>query len=109
MKEFSDSTAPGAFVADMIPPLAKLPIALQWWRKRALQYQHRQTKIWMKYWTNLMHQIDQKRAPECFVKQFAETDYKAQGISEVQGAFVAGTMIEVRSQALNFTACLSDT
>lgn len=42
-----------------------------------------------------MVQIDQKQAPECFVKQFAETDYKSQGISEVQGAFVAGTMIEV--------------
>ena len=96
MKEFSDSAAPGAFIADMIPPLAKLPIPLQWWRARALGYQQRQVKIWMKYWTNLMLQMDQKRAPECFVKQFAQTDYKAQDISEVQGAFVAGTMIEVR-------------
>ncbi|TVY92825.1 Cytochrome P450 monooxygenase [Lachnellula willkommii] len=98
MKEFSDSTAPGAFIADMIPPLAKLPTFLQWWRERALRYQYRQTKIWMKYWSNLMLQIDQKQAPECFVKQFSETDYKAQGISEVQAAFVAGTMIEAGSE-----------
>lgn len=96
MKEFSDSTAPGAFIADMIPPLAKLPMLLQWWRKRALQYQYRQTRIWMKYWSNLMLQIDRKQAPECFVKHFAESDYKAQDISEIQAAFVAGTMIEVR-------------
>lgn len=95
MKEFSDSTAPGAFVADLIPPLAKIPVFLQWWRKRALQYQKRQTTIWMKYWTTLTHLIEQKKAPECFVKHFVETDYKTQGISDVQGAFVAGTMIEV--------------
>ncbi len=43
-----------------------------------------------------MVQIDTKSAPECFVKQFAETDYKKENISEVQAAFVAGTMIEVR-------------
>lgn len=95
MKEFSESVAPGAFLADMIPPLGRLPVFLQWWRKRALRYQQRQATIWMKYWTDLKAQIDQKNAPECFVKQFAETDYRAQGISELQCAFVAGTMIEV--------------
>ena len=97
MKEFSDSTAPGAFLADLIPPLAKIPISLQWWRARAVKYQPRQVKIWTKLWNNLMVQIDTKSAPECFVKQFAETDYKKQDIGEVQAAFVAGTMIEVYS------------
>jgi hypothetical protein len=96
MKEFSESATPGAFIADIIPPLARIPERLQWWRPRALKYQKRQISIWMKYWNDLQMKIDQKKAPECFVKQFTETDYKAQGISEVQGAFVAGTMIEVR-------------
>lgn len=97
MKEFSDGIAPGAFIADLIPPLSRIPTFLQWWRPRALKYQNRQTKIWMKFWNNLMYEIKQKRAPECFVKQFVSTDYKAQGISDLQGAFVAGTMIEVCS------------
>lgn len=95
MKDFSESAAPGAFIADMFPPLARLPVSLQWWRKRALRYQRRQADIWMKYWTGLQAQISQKTAPECFVKQFVETDYKSQDISELQCAFVAGTMIEV--------------
>lgn len=91
MKEFSDSAAPGAFVADLIPPLAKIPVWMQWWRKRALGYQERQTRIWMKYWTILRRQIDEEKAPDCFVKQFIETDYEKQGISEVQAAYVAGS------------------
>ncbi|KAH7350668.1 putative O-methylsterigmatocystin oxidoreductase [Rhexocercosporidium sp. MPI-PUGE-AT-0058] len=95
MKEFSEGTAPGAFLADLIPPLAKIPVFLQWWRTRALEYQHRQVRIWMKYWNDLMVKMDTESAPECFVKRFAETDYKKQDIGEVQGAFVAGTMIEV--------------
>lgn len=93
MQEFSESAAPGAFLADMIPPLAKIPVWMQWWRKRALKYQDRQTKIWMKYWTDLNKQIAEKRAPDCFVKQFIETDYKTQGISDLQGAFLAGCML----------------
>lgn len=91
MKEFSDSTAPGAFIADLIPPLANLPVWMQWWRKRALGYQARQSAIWMKYWTNLKYQIENKKAPDCFVKQFMETDYHKQEISELQGAYVAGS------------------
>jgi hypothetical protein len=91
MKEFSENTAAGAFIADLIPPLAKLPVWMQFWRKRALKYRARQTAIWMKYWTNLKHQVANKEAPDCFVKQFMETDYQKQDISEVQGAFVAGS------------------
>ncbi|OBT52691.1 hypothetical protein VE04_06011, partial [Pseudogymnoascus sp. 24MN13] len=98
MKEFSENTAAGAFIADLIPPLAKLPVWMQLWRKRALKYQARQTAIWMKYWMNLKHQVANKEAPDCFVKQFMETDYQKQDISEVQGAFVAGTMIEAGSE-----------
>lgn len=45
----------------------------------------------MKYWMNLKHQVANKEAPDCFVKQFMETDYQKQDISEVQGAFVAGS------------------
>jgi hypothetical protein len=91
MKEFSDAVAPGAFIADLIPPLAQIPVWMQWWRPRALRYQTRQTAIWMKYWNSLMQQIRDGEAPECFVKQFSETDYQSQGISDIQAAYVAGS------------------
>ncbi|EXJ76403.1 uncharacterized protein A1O5_00911 [Cladophialophora psammophila CBS 110553] len=98
MKDFSDTTVPGAFWADVFPPLAKLPTALQSWRKRALQYQERQTRAWMKFWNDLKIQIDLGKAPECFVKQWLETDWEKQEISELQAAYVAGTMIEAGSE-----------
>jgi hypothetical protein len=45
----------------------------------------------MKYWNTLTSQMAAGNAPECFVKQFAEGDYKKQDISEAQAAFVAGS------------------
>lgn len=92
MKDFSDNAKPGAHIADLIPPLAEIiPEPFQWWRKSALALQERQSKIWLKYWTSLKKLVDEKKAPECFVKQFMATDYQKQGISEIQAAFVAGS------------------
>ncbi|KAL6405169.1 cytochrome p450 [Ilyonectria robusta] len=90
MKDFSDAAAPGAFVADLFPPLARIPVWLQWWRPRALRAYNKQKKTWMKYWNRLKAEVDEKRAPECFVKQFLEMDFEKQGITEVQASFVAG-------------------
>lgn len=91
MKEFSEHVAPGAYLADLMPPLAQIPVNLQWWRRRALKCYHRQANIWLKYWGTLRQQIAEKTAPECFVKQYIETDYRKQGIDEEQSAFVAGS------------------
>jgi hypothetical protein len=91
MRDMSESTKPGIFLANTIPPLAKLPIPLQWWLKRGLEYLERQKVLWMRLWSALTEQMEQKTAPECFLKQFRESDFKRQGISDIQGAFVAGS------------------
>ncbi|KAF7535030.1 hypothetical protein G7054_g5716 [Neopestalotiopsis clavispora] len=98
MKEFSESAAPGQYIAELIPALARLPVWLQWWRASALQSYRRQRHIWMKYWSRLQEQIGQGCAPDCFGKQFTESDYQKQDIDDEQAAFVAGTMIEAGSE-----------
>ncbi|KAE8404047.1 cytochrome P450 [Aspergillus pseudonomiae] len=98
MQEFSEAAAPGKYIAETFPVLNKLPAQMQLWRKAALQSFHRQAAIWMKYWTRLKTQMDLNQAPECFVKQFIETDYEKNDISELQASFVAGTMIEAGSE-----------
>ncbi|ETS80074.1 hypothetical protein PFICI_07603 [Pestalotiopsis fici W106-1] len=98
MKEFSESAAPGRYIAELVPALASLPVWMQWWRASALQSYRRQRHIWMKYWSRLQVQIGQGCAPECFGKQFTESGYQKQDISDEQAAFVAGTMIEAGSE-----------
>lgn len=44
----------------------------------------------MKYWNKLQDQIRDGTAPECFVKQLAESNYQEKGISEIQAAYLSG-------------------
>lgn len=44
----------------------------------------------MRYWNRLQTLLKENRAPECFVKQLAESNIEKQGISEVEAGFAAG-------------------
>lgn len=98
MSDFSVVGKPGAYLADALPFLGKLPIQLQWWRKGLQPLFEKQANLWMSFWTSLKTQMETKQAPECFVKQFIESDYEKQGIKELQAAFLAGSMIEAGSE-----------
>jgi hypothetical protein len=92
LAEFGEASNPVRWWAEIIPPLAQLPEFLQWWRPEAMRYQERQNKVWMGYWLNLKKKIADGTAPECFVKQFAESDYERKGIDELQAAYTAGSI-----------------
>lgn len=98
MNDFSLMAKPGTYLADTLPFLGKLPPKLQWWRKDVKPYFEKQARLWMSFWSTLKTQMETKQAPECFVKQFIESDYEKQGISELQAAFLAGSMIEAGSE-----------
>lgn len=98
MEDFSWIAKPGMYLADTLPFLGKLPPRLQWWRTGMRPYFEKQANLWMSLWTSLKTQMETKQAPECFVKQFIESDYEAQGINELQAAFLAGSMIEAGSE-----------
>ncbi|CVK96639.1 related to O-methylsterigmatocystin oxidoreductase [Fusarium mangiferae] len=98
LEDFSQAAQPGAYVADMFPPLNKLPKGLQWWRASAEAAYERQKATWMRYWDRLQTHLKENRAPECLVKQLAESNLEKQGISEVEAGFAAGSMIEAGSE-----------
>lgn len=98
MNDFSIVATPGAYLADAIPLLGKLPPQLQWWRKPLKPLFERQANFWMKLWTSLRTQMETGQAPECFVKQLIDSGYEKQGISELQAAFLAGSLIEAGSE-----------
>lgn len=98
MTDFSNVAAPGAYIADTITPLGRLPPHLQWWRKGLKPLFDRQANLWMSLWSSLKTQVETKQAPECFVKQVIESNYASQGITELQAAFLAGSLIEAGSE-----------
>jgi len=90
MNDFSIVAAPGAYIADTVPVLGKLPPSLHWWKSSILPLQQRQARLWMKFWNDLKAKMEKGKAPECFVKQLIESEYQKHDISELQAAFVAG-------------------
>lgn len=98
MNDFSNVATPGAYLADTIVLLGKLPRSLQWWRGPLKPLFDRQARLWMSFFTSLKTKVETKQAPECFVKQLIDSDYQAQGISEIQAAFLAGSLIEAGSE-----------
>ncbi|KAI8656120.1 hypothetical protein NCS55_01266500 [Fusarium keratoplasticum] len=98
LHDFSQAAQPGAYLADLIPPLGNLPWFLQWWRPSAIRAYKKQRDTWMGYWKRLQIALQENRAPECLVRQLVESDLKKQGISEVEAGFAAGSMIEAGSE-----------
>lgn len=105
--DFSYIAKPGTYLADTLPFLGALPERLQWWRKPLQPYFDKQANLWMSFFTSLKTQIETNSAPECFAKQLIDNDYASQGITELQAAFLAGSMLEAGSEttsaALNTT------
>ena len=91
MKEMSDLGPPKGFLVDMFPILAQIPLWMQTWRKEALKYYRNQESLWTKLFSELQRDMEKGTAPDCFVKQLIETEFKKQGISELQAAFVSGS------------------
>lgn len=79
-------------MTDLLPFLAKLPKALHWWKRKARYYYDRQADLWMKLWNQLSAEIAEGRAPDCFVKKWQLTDKESSGITDLEGAFTAGSM-----------------
>lgn len=85
------------FLVDKYPILEKLPKILQWWRRKYEPYHQKEVELWMGLWNGLKKQLAAGIRTGCFVENFIEADYPKMGISEVQAAYVAGTMIEAGS------------
>ncbi|KAH7143493.1 putative O-methylsterigmatocystin oxidoreductase [Dactylonectria macrodidyma] len=98
MGEMGQLVLPRGFLVDSFPVLAKLPMWMQTWRKKAKEYYYGQEKIWTRLYGGLLKELDNGTAPDCFVKQIAEEETQRRGISDVQAAFVAGSVIEAGSE-----------
>ena len=85
------------FLVDQYPVLEKLPKQLQWWRFQWEQYHLKELELWRGLWKRLKKQLEAGVYTGCFAERLMEEDVPKLGISEDQGAYMAGTMIEAGS------------
>jgi hypothetical protein len=97
LMNFSTTLGRGAFIVDEFPIMARLiPKSLQWWRPYGEKLHKLEATLWLRLWRELETKMENGTAPFCYVRGFMEQKYKEMGVSELQGAYVAGSMIEVR-------------
>lgn len=85
------------FLVDQYPILEKLPNQLQWWRYKWEGFHQKELELWRGLWSRLKKQLEGGTRTDCFAERLMEEDVPKLGISEDQGAYMAGTMIEAGS------------
>ena len=99
LMNFSTVVARGAYIVEEFPIIAKIvPKPLQWWRPYGEKLHTLEANLWLRLWRELAAKMEDGTAEFCYVKGFMEKKYKEMGVSELQGAYVAGSMIEVSHQ-----------
>lgn len=81
---------PGAFIEDMIPPMAALPPWLQPSRKKALTYAEPVLDAKTRLWNRLKREVVSGKAPSSFGRELMESNYKAQGLKDEDAAWISG-------------------
>ncbi|KAI0199060.1 putative O-methylsterigmatocystin oxidoreductase [Astrocystis sublimbata] len=91
-----NTSRPGAFLVDELPPLGLLPKWLQPGRKAAEEAARRVLDIKMGLWRRLEKQHAVGEAPHCFAREILENRelWYAQGLDEEDLAWVAGGLVE---------------
>lgn len=112
LDNFTNVSAPGAFVVDSFPSLASLPQFFfgNWKSKGRKMFEH-DSKVYLDLWNNLKKEVEEGTAEECFCKDFYVNDPAKAGIDDLQAAYTCGGLIEAGSETTgttlnNFLLCM---
>lgn len=91
-----ETSKPGAFIVDEVPPLARLPKWLQPGQRQAKAAAKEVLDIKMGLWRRLEKQVVSGKAPHCYAREIFESreSWYAQGLTEEDLAWVAGGLVE---------------
>lgn len=91
-----ETSKPGAFIVDEVPPLARLPEWLRPGQKQAREAAKEVLDIKMNLWHRLVKQVESGKAPHCYAREIYESreSWYAQGLSVEHLAWVSGGLVE---------------
>lgn len=91
-----ETSRPGAFMVDEIPPLARLPRWLQPGQRHAKKAAKEVLDIKMDLWHRLENQVNSGTAPHCYAREIYESRelWYAQGLTTEHLAWVSSGLVE---------------
>ena len=85
-------TRPGAFIEDTVPLLGKLPNLLKPSYRKARGYAPIIHRGKMRAWNRVKEEVKSGNAVDSFGKNLALSDYEAQGLTDLDCAWIVGGM-----------------
>ena len=100
LEHFTLMSEPGAWLVDVFPSLASLPSFLvqNWWKKGRQWFEY-DRQVYLDFYMDIVKQIKEGTAPNCFIKDFYEEGLEKSGIDDEQAAYAAGTLVEAGSES----------
>ncbi|KAJ3547732.1 hypothetical protein NM208_g1355 [Fusarium decemcellulare] len=100
LEHFTLMSEPGAWLVDAFPSLAKLPsFMMQNWWKTGREWFAYDREVYLKFYRDLVQQVKDGIAPDCFIKDFYKNGLEKSGITEEQAAYAAGGLVEAGSES----------
>lgn len=82
---------PGSFLVDTFPTLAKIPLfnLLSNWQKIGAEIHKKDAEVFLGFWNQMLKEVEAGTAPHSFGRDFVQSNYKAQGLEELDAAYTA--------------------
>jgi hypothetical protein len=82
---------PGSFLVDTFPSLASVPLFNMFsnWQKIGEEIHKRDSEVFLSFWNQMLKEVEAGTAPHSFGRDFVQSNYKAQGLDELDAAYTA--------------------
>lgn len=82
---------PGSFLVDTFPSLAEMPLFNMFsnWQKVGAEIHKADSEVFMSFWRQMLKEVEAGTAPHSFGRDFVQSNYKAQGLDELDAAYTA--------------------
>lgn len=101
--EFAEVNQTGvAAILDSFPLLRSLPDFLLPLRKTAKELHRREKELYLGHWLRVKEEVKEGTIRPCFCEEMADVQ-EAEGISDDQAAYIAGTLLEAGSDTTSST------
>lgn len=97
LNRFVTYRRPGSFLVDTFPSLASIPLFnyLSSWQKVGAEIHKRDSEVFLSFWNQMRKEIEAGTAPHSFGRDFVQSNYRAQGLDELDAAYTAWDPLDI--------------
>ena len=95
LERFVTYRRPGSFLVDTFPSLADIPLynAISNWKEVGEKIYKADSEVFLSFWNQMLKEVETGTAPHSFGRDFVQSNYRAQGLDELDAAYTAYSSI----------------